>query len=384
MERGISHLTNNLTIHYVSLRLKTPFKTSLGVEKVRKSLILDYQSNGIRAFSECAAFDIPYYSAEDNLTALHVITEYLAKYLNNEHGKDRGHPPSPEEFIRRASNIRGHNMAKAAVEMLLWDYFAKLEGKPLVRALGNSRGYADVGISLGMEEKQELLSKKVEMAVKRRYKRIKIKIQPGMDYDPVKSVRDRYPDVRLSIDANGGYSIKKDVSVLKKLDGLNLEYIEQPLEYDDLFDHATLAKEISTPICLDESITTPRIAEQALKIGAAKVVNIKLGRLGGLSNSLETARIVRENGGNVWVGGMLEMGIGRSFNIALASHELVNLPGDTSPNDEYFAKDIVSNPFVLENDGTIRANKGAGIGVDLDLDFLLSSSRSHPDIRLLT
>lgn len=375
-------LTNNLTIHYVSLPLKTPFKTSLGVEKVRNSLILDYQSNGIRALSECAAFDTPYYSAEDNSTALHVITDYLAKYLNNERGTDKEQPPSPQEFIRRASSIRGHSMAKAAVEMLLWDYFAKLEGKPLARALGNSRGYEDVGISLGMEEKQELLVKKVETAAKRGYKRIKIKIEPGRDCDLVKSVRDRYPDVRLSVDANGSYSIKKDVDALKRLDEFDLEYIEQPLEYDDIFDHATLAKEISTPICLDESITTPRIAEQALKIGAAKVVNLKPGRLGGLANSLETARIVRENGGSVWVGGMLETGIGRSFNIALASHELVNLPGDTSPNDEYFVKDIVSNPFVLENDGTIRVSNGAGIGVELDMEFLLSSSRSHPAIRL--
>jgi O-succinylbenzoate synthase len=352
----------SLSINFVKLPLRTPFRTSLGLEKERQSLILEYRFEGIRAFSECAAFDAPYYSYEDSSTALHVIQDYLSKEL-------KSRPPTPEDFLERTRWIRGHPMAKGAVEMLLWDYACKLKNKPIHQELGASRGYAEVGISLGLEDTPDLLLKKVDSAVARGYKRVKIKIKKGTD--PAGSVRDLYPEIALSVDANGGYTLK-DVDALKKLDRYNLSYIEQPLEYDDLIDHATLAKQLSTPICLDESITTPRSAEQSFEIGAAKIVNIKPGRLGGLTNSIEVARIAREHGGAVWVGGMLETGVGRAFNVALASLERVTLPGDTSPNDEYFAQDLVRNPFTM-HDGVIQPNSGPGIGVELDENILARS-----------
>lgn len=352
-------------MHLVGLPLLVPFKTSLGVEKERKSLILEYHSRGIRAYSECVTFDDPFYSPEDNSTAIHIIRNYLAKLLKTE--------PTPEEFIAQTTQIRGHYMAKAAIEMLLWDFHCKLKNESIACALGDSRGYAEVGISLGMEDKRESLVKKVEAAVAKGYKRIKLKIERGKEYDLIKPVRDSYPNVPLSVDANGGYSLK-DLDALKRLDRFNLLYVEQPLDYDDLQDHAKLAKQISTPICLDESITTPKRALQAFEIGAVKIVNIKPGRLGGLSNSLEVARIAKESGGRVWVGGMLETGVGRSFNVALASLKLVDLPGDTSPNDEYFARDIVKNPFGMK-DGNITPNSGPGIGIELDNDFLSNSVR---------
>jgi o-succinylbenzoate synthase len=355
----------SLSINFVKLPLRNPFRTSLGLEKERQSLILEYSFEGIRAFSECAAFDTPYYSYEDSSTALHVIQEYLSKELS-------AGPPTPEEFLQKTRWIRGHPMAKGAVEMLLWDYASKVKNRPIHQELGNSRGYAEVGISLGLEDTPELLLKKVDAAVARGYKRVKIKIKKGTN--PVRSVRDLYPEISLSVDANGGYTLK-DLDALKKLDRYNLSYIEQPLEYDDLLDHATLAKQLSTPICLDESITTPRSTEQAFEIGAAKIVNIKPGRLSGLYNSIEVARIAREQGGAAWVGGMLETGVGRAFNIALASLQHVTLPGDTSPNDEYFDQDIVRNPFKMEG-GIIQPNSGPGIGVELDED-ILSRSAEH-------
>ncbi|MDG6995001.1 MAG: o-succinylbenzoate synthase [Nitrososphaerota archaeon] len=353
-------------MHCVELSLRTPFESSLGVERERKSLILDFRSEGIRAFSECATFENPYYSFEDNSTAIHIIRDHLAEELKKE--------PSPEEFLKRTAHIRGHNMAKAAVEMLLWDFHCKLKNVSIAEELGNPRGHARVGISLGFEDNHVLLLKKVEAAVKRGYRRIKIKIKRGTEYHWIKSVRDSYPELPLSIDANGCYTLK-DVQDLKRLDKFDLLYIEQPLEHDDLIDHAVLAKQISTPICLDESISSPRSARQAFESGAAKIVNIKPGRLGGLVNSVKIGKIAREYDGGVWVGGMLETGIGRSFNVALASQRFVGLPGDTSPNDEYFLRDIVNNPFEMTGKGTMKPNTGPGIGVELDDEFLKSSTK---------
>jgi O-succinylbenzoate synthase len=354
-----------LEIFEVELPLLAPFRTSLEVEEGRSALILAYKSKDITAYSECVTFENPYYGSEDNATAIHLIKDHLAKVLIAE--------PTPEEFVEPVAQIRGHNMAKAAVEMLMWDFHCKVKNESIAKSLGDSKGYAEVGISLGMD-RSELLVKNIEEALSKGYRRIKIKIKRGIEHDLIKSVRDSYPDIPLSADANGDYNLK-DVDALKRLDKFGLLYIEQPLDYDDLLDHAKLAKVISTPICLDESITTPKRAKQAFEIGAAEIINIKPGRLGGLSNSLEVAKIARDNGGHVWVGGMLETGVGRSFNIAFAALKLVDLPGDTSPNEAYFARDIVSNPFKMEKNGTIAANSGPGVGVELDSEFFRSSVR---------
>ncbi len=356
-------MTSSLEILQVELPLLAPFRSSLAVEKVRSALILVYKSKDITAYSECVTFRDPYYLPEDNSTAIHMIRDHLAKLLIAE--------PTPDEFVKRSARIRGNNMAKAAIEMLIWDFRCKRENKSIAQALGDSKGYADTGISLGINS-PELLVKNVAAALSKGYERIKIKIQRGKEYPLIKAVRDSFPDVPLSVDANGGYALR-DVVALKRLDKFGLLYIEQPLDYDDLLDHASLAKEISTPICLDESITSPTRTRQAFEISAAEIVNIKPGRLGGLANSLEVARIARDNGGHVWVGGMLETGVGRSFNIALASLKLVDLPGDTSPNDEYFSRDIVINPFKMEKNGHITPNSGLGIGVELDEEFLRRS-----------
>ena len=262
-------------------------------------------------------------------------------------------------------------MAKAAVEMMLWDYRAKRKGIPLAKALGPSKGYADVGISLGMD-KREVTLRKVGEAIGRGYRRVKLKIERGKEYEIIRTARDAFPEVELSADANACYTLR-DLPALRRLDRFDLVYLEQPLGHDDLADHAKLAKELSTPICLDESIATVDAARQAFELGAARVINIKPGRLGGLVNSLEVAKLARKNGGHVWVGGMLETGIGRAFNIAMASEKVVDYPGDTSPNDKYFARDMVKNPFSM-SDGRIRPNEGPGIGVDVDRPFFDKST----------
>lgn len=359
-----------LRIHLVRIPFLSPFTTSFGTESERSAMILRLDADGVTAYSEAVTSTGPFYSYEDNETALHIIREFLVPALKG--------TPSPEEFMRRSERVRGHNMAKAAVEMLLWDFHCKRDGKPLSPSLGETKGYADVGISLGIDRPETTL-KRVGEAVDKGYKRVKLKIDRGREYDIVGNVRDSYPDVDLSADANSCYTLK-DKDALKRLDKFGLVYVEQPLEHDDLLDHAKLAQEMSTPICLDESISGVERARQAFEIGAAQVINIKPGRVGGLTNSKRIAEISRENRGHVWVGGMLETGIGRSFNVSLASLRLVDYPGDTSPNDKYFARDLVENPFVMSREGKIRPNDGPGIGVQVDEEMLAASTTKTLDV----
>jgi O-succinylbenzoate synthase len=357
-------LKSHLQIDLVRLPFLTPFTTSFGTETERNALILRYTKGDVVAYSECVTSKDPLYSYEDNSTALHIIRRYLVKMMKDE--------PSPAEFTEKARRIRGHNMAKSAVEMLLWDLQSKLSGIPLYKALGGSKGFAEVGISIGMSSPERMASL-VQDALARGYRRIKVKIEKGREYEIIRTIRDRFPSIPLSADANSCYRLG-DLQILKKLDNFNLVYLEQPLQEDDILDHSRLAKELSTPICLDESITSVERARQAFEIGAAAVVNIKPGRLGGLTESLRVARLAMENGIHTWVGGMLETGIGRSFNVSLASSSLVDYPGDTSPNDKYFARDIVTNPFKM-TDGMIKPNDGPGIGVQVDEPYLKTCTR---------
>jgi o-succinylbenzoate synthase len=348
-----------LTVNHVRLPFLSPFTTSFGTESQRDALILRMDAGGVTAFGECVTSTGPFYSYEDNATALHVIRDHLAVLVKD--------VPSPEEFMARAERVRGHNMAKAAVEMLLWDYHSKAVRRPLTTSLGPSKGHADVGISIGID-RSDVTVKRVEAAIDRGYKRVKVKIDRGKEYGILKSVRDAFPHIPLSADANSCYTLK-DLPALRRLDAFGLVYLEQPLEHDDLIDHAELARDLSTPICLDESISTVEKARQAMETAACEVINVKPGRLGGFVNSLKVAKLARKHRVHTWVGGMLETGIGRAFNVSFASLKLIDYPGDTSPNDKYFARDIVKNPFAMVK-GTISPNKGPGIGVVLDEEFL--------------
>lgn len=360
-----------LNIYQVKIPLKSNFTTSFGTQKYRNALILHLQTDNVNAYSECVTDENPFYNYEDNDTALHIISKYLIKHIVD--------LPKPEEFMERCKTIKGHNMAKASIEMLLWDYHSKIEEKPLYQYIGKSRGYALVGISIGMDETNRMI-KAIDESLKKGYKRIKVKIEKGKEEKILSEVRERFPEIPLSADANSCYSVK-DFEILKNLDKYNLLYIEQPLSYDDLIYHSKLRKQIKTPICLDESITSYEKAQKAFEIGAADIVNIKPGRLGGISNSIKVIELASKTGHGVWIGGMLETGIGRAFNIALASLENVNMPGDTSPNDRYFEKDIVKNIFVM-NDGKIKPFENPGIGVELDMEALNSYMISKYEFEL--
>lgn len=352
-------MSGKLTFYKVKMPLVDPFTTSFGTEANKEAYVFRLENDGITAYSESVTSAGPFYSYEDNTTAFHIIRTYLADLVKD--------APSPEEFISRSARVKGHNMAKAAMEMLLWDYHSRKDGKPISQYIGKSKGYADVGISLGIDKSENTLGK-IQNALDRGYKRIKVKIAKGKEMGILAPIRDSFPDIVLSVDANTDYRLK-DIEILKGLDRFDLVYIEQPLEHDDLLDHAKLRKQISTPLCLDESITSVERAEQALEIDACDVINIKPGRVGGFTESLKIARTGKEYGAHVWVGGMLETGIGRSYNVALASLDSVDYPGDTSPNDKYFDRDVVKNPFKMEK-GVIKPNSGPGIGVEVDHEYL--------------
>lgn len=348
-----------LYCHRVSIPLKVPFSTSFGTQEARSALIFELRHGGITAYSEAVTETGPFYGYEDNTTALHIIREYLAQQIRE--------IPSPGEFLESVGYVKGHLMAKGALEMLLWDYHSKAEGTPLHRYLGPTSGKAQVGISIGMSP-MDGMKEQARNAQARGYRRIKVKIRKGEEERIVSGVREAIGDFPLSVDANTDFTLD-DRDSLKRLDKYGLVYMEQPLDHDDVIDHAELARYIRTPICLDESIISTDRARKAISAGACQVMNIKPGRVSGLSESMSIARLAREHGIHTWVGGMLETGIGRAFNVALASSTYIDYPGDTSPNDKYFQRDIVKNPFTME-DGIILPNEGPGIGVDVDLEYL--------------
>jgi len=341
--------------------LLSEFSDSNRTTLARNALVLQLEQGGIEALSECVTDETPSCTGEDNATALQLIRDVFGDRL-------RGEPPEPGEFLEAVKDVRGHQMAKAAVEMLLWDYSAKVSGRPLDEALGESRGYAEAGIALGLGREEEIKSR-IEGALERGYKRIKVKIDREKALDRLKFVRDAFPDIPLCADANGCFELRRDLATLKGIDRFELQYLEQPLGYPRLVDHSRLAREVSTPICLDESVTTLESAEEALDLGAAEVINVKPGRVGGLTVAVKIARIARNGGAHVWVGGMLETGVGRGFNVALASQKRFDYTGDISPNDRHFVRDLVKNPFSMK-DGRVKPNRGAGVGVEMDADFL--------------
>ena len=340
--------------------LVSAFSNSGGTTLSRNALILQLVHGGIEAFSECVTDDKPSSTGEDNATALRVIKDSFA-------GRIRASPPSPGEFLAAVERFRGNQMAKAAVEMLLWDYATKVDGIPLDQALGGSKRYAEAGIAIGLGREGEVRAQ-VEAALERGYQRIKVKVDRKGAFKILAALRDGFPEVPLSADANACFELPKDLPALKRIDRFELQYLEQPLGFDDLRGHSRLAKEIATPICLDESVRSLETADMALEMRAASVINVKPGRVGGLTVAAEIVRLARAKGAHVWVGGLLETGVGRAFNVALASQTEVDLPGDTSPNDRYFERDLVKNPFKMRG-GRVAPNRGDGIGVELDRGF---------------
>lgn len=354
-----------LTLREIRLPLKEPFEISSGTVTDRRIFLLQLRDvNGITAWGECVAGEAPNYTAETVETAWLAIREWIAPRVL---GRTFHHPR--EIFPVLEENFRGHNMAKAAVEMGAWELAAQIQAMPLSRLLGGTREKIAAGISLGIQKKPEILVEKAAACRAQGYRKIKIKIKPGADVPFVAAVREALgPNAPMMVDANNAFSLN-DIDLLKKLDAFDLIMIEQPLAWDDIVRHAALQKQLKTPICLDESITGLDKAEDMLALSSGRIINIKPGRVGGFAASIAIHDFCAQNGIPVWCGGMLESGIGRAHNVALASLPNFVLPGDLSPSSRYWERDIVTPEWTMDAEGmvTVPLDK-PGMGVTVNLD----------------
>ncbi len=344
-----------VTVRLVALPLRRPFQTSFGRSTRKEFLLLSVHAHGLFGLGECVADVRPDYLPETNQTALHVLRDFLVPQL---FGLDLGRP---EDVAAAGAHVRGHEMAKAALEMAVWDLFARRDGVPLWRLLGGRGGTIPAGVSIGLQDDEPALVARVEEEVAAGYRRIKIKIEPGRDVALVQAVRARFPDVPLMVDANSAYTLD-DTETLAALDAYGLTMIEQPLGYDDLVDHAALQRRLRTDLCLDESIHSKGDARRALDIGACRVINVKAGRVGGFAQGRAVAELCRARGVPVWCGGMLESGIGRLANVHLQTLPGFTLPGDTSASARYFEEDLVDPPVTVSPDGFIAVPEDPGLG----------------------
>lgn len=351
-----------LELFVVELALVHPFRTSFGEERVRRVLLVKLSGGGREGWGECVASSGPWYSYETVDTALHVIRDFIVPMLRG------AELETPRDFPGLVAPIRGHPMAKAAVEAALWDLYCRLKGVPLWREIGGVREEVTSGVSIGIQDSIPELLARIRSFVERGYPRVKLKVKPGWDVAVLEAVREEFPGIRLQVDANCAY--RPGDPALREFDRFGLLLVEQPFHYEDLLEHARLAREISTPVCLDESIASPRRAREALELGACSVINIKQGRVGGLTAAMEIHDLARERGVPVWCGGMLETGVGRALNVALATLPNFTLPNDISATDRYFRDDIAHPPFELTPRGTIPVPPGPGIGVEVDTDRL--------------
>ena len=339
------------------LPLVRPFETSFGRQTAREFVLVSVHDDGATGWGECVADADPFYSAECTATAWHVLTKYLVPMVLGQ-TVDRA-----ADLSASWPRVRGHHMAKAALEMAAWDLEARLRGTPLCDLLGAPARPIAAGVSIGIQPSIEALAERVSAELADGYRRIKIKIKPGWDRDPVSALRARFGDIPLMVDANAAYTADA-APTLAALDDYRLMMIEQPLDYDDLVQHARLQRRIKTPMCLDESITGPAAAADALDLGACRIINIKPGRMGGFGPSLAVHDLARRRGIPVWHGGMLESGIGRAHNLHLSTLPGFTLPGDVAASRRYFVPDLIDPPIEVGVDGTIAVPAGAGIGVD--------------------
>lgn len=351
-------------LHHIELPLVHPFQTSFGVQTIRPCILVAVHSDGLTGWAECAAHDGPWYSYETVETAWHVLRDFLIPPALGQH------VAGPASVVQRFRRVRGHPMAKTALENAVWDLLARAENQPLSKLLGGVRQRVEVGVSIGIQPTLAGLLARVDDFVGQGYRRIKIKIQPGWELEPLAAIRERHPGIRLMADANSAFTLD-DAPLFKKMDRFQLLMIEQPLGYDDIADHAKLQAQIETPLCLDESIHSPDHARWALEIGACRIINMKVSRVGGLSNALAIHEMCQEAGVPLWCGGMLETGVGRAANLHLASLPNFTLPADISATDRYYAQDIAEPAFSLNReDSTITVPTGPGIGVEVQMERL--------------
>jgi o-succinylbenzoate synthase len=353
---------DRIVLREISLPLKEPFRISSGVQTVRRILLVQLLADGAEGWGECSAFEVPNYSPETVDTVRQAIRLWLAERLLG-----RSFAGPEEVFPALDRDLRGHHMAKAALEMAAWELAARQRGVALAALLGGERRTIEVGISLGIQESTAALIEKARASLERGYRKVKIKIMPGRDLADLQAVRAALgPEAPLMADANNAYTLA-DLPVLQEIDRLGLMMIEQPLAWDDLLRHAALQKELATPLCLDESITGPERAEDAIALGSGRIVNIKPGRVGGFRQSKAVHDLCAAHGLPVWCGGMLESGVGRAHNVALASLPNFRLPGDLSPSERYWEQDIVEPAWTMDAAGRMAVPwDRPGMGVEVD------------------
>jgi O-succinylbenzoate synthase len=358
---------DRLELRLVKLPLVHFFETSFGRIHEKHFIVVRAFGGGIAGYGECVAEQDPYYSSETNDTCWHIIRDFIAPRVI---GVPFEHP---RDVFPALKAVRGHNMAKAAVEMAAWDLAARQQGLPLSRLLGGTRDRIASGVSIGIQDSLDQLAAKVERELAAGYQRIKIKIKPGWDVAAVERVRQSFGSIPLMVDANAAYTMQ-DADRLAGLDAYDLMMIEQPLDYDDIADHACLQRRLKTPICLDESIKTMAAAREAISAQACRIINIKPGRVGGFAESIRLHDLCASHNIPVWHGGMLESGIGRAANIHLSTLPNFSLPGDIAASKRYFVPDLIEPGIDVASDGTIAVPRGPGLGVDIREDRVAAAT----------
>lgn len=359
-----------IELFHTKMKLASPFRTSNGTEFDEEHIIIRIDSEGLTGWGECVAGANPFYTYETVKTAWHVLEDFLIPQIFNKSIRNI------ESAVKSWQNVRGHEMAKAGLESALWDLFAKSENLSLSELLGGVKEKIDVGVSIGIQPNEKELLKKVSSYLSEGYKRIKIKIAPDFDINFVSAIRKEFPNILLQVDANSSYTLE-NLNLFKELDNYNLLLIEQPLDYNDIYEHSKLQKEIATPICLDESINSLSDSKTAIELGSCKIINIKPGRVGGFTEAIAIHNYCMDQKIPVWHGGMLETGVGRAGNLALASLPNFSLPADISATRRYYENDVVEPEFLLNEDGTINVPSKPGIGINVNTGKLNNFSLLH-------
>jgi O-succinylbenzoate synthase len=350
-----------ITLREIRMKLVTPFETSVDRTTERRIVLVEANVDGVTGWGECTAGEKPFYSPETTDTAWLSLRDFLWPLVK---GKEFTSAADVWEIL---SLVRGHNMAKGALETAIWDAEAKQKGVPLSKLIGGTRTEIASGVSIGIKESLDELILAVKKELASGYQRIKIKIKPGKDLEPVQRLRQDFPRIKLMVDANSAYTLN-DWPLLKQLEGFYLMMIEQPLGWDDLYGHVALQKKLDTPICLDECIHTEEQARAAIELGACKIINIKLGRVGGFTVARRIHDLCQKHAIPVWCGGMLESGIGRAHNIALSTLPNFTLPGDVTASKRYWDEDIIEPEVTVSPQGTIAVPQGPGIGFEPRLE----------------
>jgi len=349
----------------IRMRLRNPFETSFGVRQNRRIILIELRTDRGPGWGEVTAGEQPFYCPECTDTAWLILRDFLSVLVV---GKDFG---DVDGLIKAMAPVRGHEMAKAAVENAAWDAIARQRAMPLHQLIGGTQNEVRCGVSLGIHSEINSLLDKIAEELSAGYQRIKLKIKPNKDIAVVAAVRKRYPDIELTVDANSAYTIQ-DAPLLKVLDEFNLAYIEQPLEWNEIYGHAALQRQLKTRICLDESIHGLRDAQAAVELGACKVINIKLGRVSGHTEANRIQQYCLDHNIPAWCGGMNESGIGRAHNIAMSSLPGFVLPGDVSASNRYWEEDVIEPEVTVSPAGTIHMPRNPGLGFELRHDYIES------------